>query len=172
MPGVYGASGGARNGHTTLPEVALIEVRRTIPAGPDRVFAVLADGWMYAAWVVGAAHVRDVDPQWPAVGARIHHSLGPWPLMMHDVTKVLNVEPDRMLELDARMWPAGAARVKLTLTPDGQGHTDVRMEEEVVSGPLSLVPSQAQALVLRPRNNESLHRLADMAVNRKTGAQS
>src|SRR5690606_19207370 len=90
--GVYGASGGARNGHTTLPEVALIEVRRTIPAGPDRVFAVLADGWMYAAWVVGAAHVRDVDPQWPAVGARIHHSLGPWPLMMHDVTKVLNVE--------------------------------------------------------------------------------
>lgn len=151
------------------PEVILIEVRSTIPTTPDRVFAILADGWMYAAWVVGAAHVRDVDPHWPAVGARIHHSVGPWPLLMHDTTKVLTVEPDRLIELDARLWPAGAARVRLTLTPSGAGDTDVLMDEEVVSGPLSLVPKQVQGLVLRPRNKESLRRLSDMSVNKQTG---
>jgi hypothetical protein len=37
------------------------ETRKVIDTTPDRIFAVLADGWTYASWVVGAAHIRDVD---------------------------------------------------------------------------------------------------------------
>src|SRR3954471_9339924 len=44
-------------------------VSRSIGAAPDEVFAQLADGWIYGAWVVGASHIRDVDAEWPAVGA-------------------------------------------------------------------------------------------------------
>lgn len=143
----------------------LIEVSRTIPVTPDRVFAVLADGWVYSGWVVGASHVRNVDGRWPAVGARIHHSVGPWPFVVNDVTTVLDVERDRRLELDAGMWPAGSARVRVTLVPV-RGHTEVLMAEEAVGGPLSMVPRSAQAIVLRPRNRESLRRLSDIVVNR------
>ncbi|WP_324188972.1 SRPBCC family protein [Nocardia farcinica] len=48
-----------------------------VPADIERAFAVLSDGWLYAGWVVGASHIRDVDPDWPGVGSRIHHSVGP-----------------------------------------------------------------------------------------------
>lgn len=143
----------------------LIEVSRTIPVTPDRVFAVLADGWVYSGWVVGASHVRNVDGNWPAVGARVHHTVGPWPFVVRDVTTVLSVEPDRRLELDAGIWAVGSARIVVTLTPV-RNHTDVVMAEEAVSGPLSVVPRSLQAMVLRPRNRESLHRLADIVVNR------
>jgi len=144
----------------------LIEVTRTIPVTADRVFAVLADGWVYAGWVVGATHVRNVDGSWPAVGARIHHSLGPWPFVVHDVTTVVDAEKDRRLELDAGIWPMGTARVRLALTPLGN-QTEVRMAERAVSGPLARVPRSAQAMVLRPRNREALRRLSDIAVNRE-----
>jgi hypothetical protein len=33
----------------------LVEVRRTTSATADRVRSVLADGWTYPSWVVGAA---------------------------------------------------------------------------------------------------------------------
>ena len=43
----------------------MTQIERTIPAGAGQIFDVLADGWSYAAWVVGNSHVRDVDPEWP-----------------------------------------------------------------------------------------------------------
>jgi uncharacterized protein YndB with AHSA1/START domain len=52
---------------------------RTIHATPDAVFDVLADGWSYSQWVVGASRVRDVTDGWPAEGTHIHHSVGPGP---------------------------------------------------------------------------------------------
>ena len=47
-----------------------------INASIDDVWSVLSDGWLYPLWVVGASRMRDVDPDWPAVGSRIHHSVG------------------------------------------------------------------------------------------------
>ena len=41
---------------------------RTIKATPERVWSVLADGWLYPLFVVGASRMRDVDEGWPAVG--------------------------------------------------------------------------------------------------------
>jgi uncharacterized protein YndB with AHSA1/START domain len=145
----------------------MIEVSRDIPASPHEVFTVLADGWSYAAWVVGNSHVRAVDEGWPAVGTRIHHSAGVWPMQIHDVSEVRAVEPGRLLELDAKLWVFGTAIVRLTLSPleDGTA-TRVVMAEEAVRGPGSAIPAAMQALVLRPRNMESLARLGDLATGR------
>jgi uncharacterized protein YndB with AHSA1/START domain len=148
----------------------MVEVSMRVPTSPERVFAVLADGWSYVGWVVGASHIRKVDAGWPAEGTRIHHSVGPWPLLVHDDTEVAAVEPARMVELDARLWPFGAARIRLELTEVDPGVTEVRMLERVVRGPGRLLPDAVQALVLVPRNRESLRRLAALAVGKAVTA--
>ncbi|MCO1580577.1 SRPBCC family protein [Crossiella sp. SN42] len=144
----------------------MIEVEQRIETAPGTVFAVLADGWSYASWVVGASHIRKVDAGWPAVGTRIHHSIGPWPLQVEDVTVVRELEPSRLLVLEARMWPMGKATVRLELAPTQDGATVVAMSELVDAGPGKLLPNAVQAALLRPRNREALSRLADMAVGR------
>lgn len=62
-------------------------VTAVINGTPDAVFAVLADGWAYAGWVVGASHVRAVEAGWPARGSKLHHASGAWPLVMEDETE-------------------------------------------------------------------------------------
>ncbi|GAA4034100.1 SRPBCC family protein [Allokutzneria multivorans] len=133
-----------------------------ITASAQDVFDVLADGWSYAGWVVGASHIREVDEGWPAEGTRIHHSVGPWPLQVEDVTKVVRVVHGELIELEARMWPVGSAKVRITLTPAGPGATDAVMEEEITRGPARVVPD----VLLKPRNAEALRRLADIARGR------
>jgi hypothetical protein len=145
----------------------MVEVTMTVPTSAERVFALLADGWSYAGWVVGASHIRKVDLGWPKQGTRIHHSVGPWPLLIDDVTVVHAVDPPRMLELDARLWPVGAARIRLELTETQPNVTQVRMLERGVRGPGSVLPEAVQALLLVPRNRESLTRLADLAVGKE-----
>lgn len=144
----------------------MAEVATTVPTSPDRVFAVLADGWSYAGWVVGASHIREVDFGWPEVGTRIHHSVGPWPLVVDDVTEVVAVEPPYLLEIDARLWPFGAARVRLELSEPEPNVTRVRMLESAVRGPGRLLPQSLQTLLLVPRNRESLRRLSSLATGR------
>ena len=139
---------------------------RTIKTTPDRVWAVLADGWLYPLWVVGASRMRDVDADWPDVGARIHHSVGAWPLLLDDNTEVLDCEPGHLLEVRARSWPAGEARVVLRLT-EVDGGTEVVMEEDVESGPARLVPKPMRTPMLAWRNVESLRRLAFLAERRE-----
>ncbi|MCP2164126.1 Polyketide cyclase / dehydrase and lipid transport [Goodfellowiella coeruleoviolacea] len=141
-----------------------------VQAPPNQVFAVLADGWSYAGWVVGASHIREVDAEWPTLGSRIHHSIGPWPLQVRDVTVVRGVEPGRCLELQAGMWPFGAARVVLTLEPVGTNTTRVVMGEEFVHAPARLLPRVVQEVLLRPRNTEALARLASLAVRKQSPA--
>jgi uncharacterized protein YndB with AHSA1/START domain len=159
----------ARNGRDGEDRI-VIEVSREVAAGPERVFRVLADGWSYAGWVVGNSHVRRVDEDWPAVGARIHHSAGFWPVQLHDDTEVLAVVPDRLLELDARLWYLGAARIRFTLTPLADGaRTRITMGEQVVRGPGSTLPLLVQSVLLRPRNSETLARLGDLAAGRASG---
>ncbi|MEU0539981.1 SRPBCC family protein [Nocardia sp. NPDC005978] len=144
---------------------AMAEVTVLIPASAERIFAVLADGWSYGHWVVGSTHMRDVDPDWPRVGTRIEHSIGAWPLMVQDATTVLSVEPPRLLELEARFWPFGRARIRLELHREGLASTRVRMVERVSRGPAHLIPAPLQALLLGPRNRESLTRLTDLATS-------
>ncbi|MGI5131600.1 SRPBCC family protein [Pseudonocardia sp. CA-107938] len=137
----------------------MTEVAQVIAAPPMEVFAVLGDGWTYPLWVVGASHMRKVDPEWPAVGARLHHSVGSWPMLIEDTTEVVELDPGRRLVLAARAWPFGRARVEIVLEPHTDG-TCVRMRETVVAGPARLIPGPVEAALLRLRNRESLQRLA------------
>ncbi|MET7998270.1 SRPBCC family protein [Amycolatopsis sp. NPDC005232] len=143
----------------------MIEVTRMVGADPAAVFAVLADGWHYSGWVVGSSHIRDVDATWPAVGSRLHHTVGAWPLQLEDTTVVLAVSPGESLKLEAQGWPLGTAEVEVTLTPRESG-TLVRMGERALRGPGKFIPEPLQALVLKPRNRESLARLAALAEGR------
>ncbi len=140
---------------------------RSVECTPDAVFDVLADGWLYATWVVGASRIRDVDGHWPQVGSKLHHSVGVWPLLLHDDTEVLEVAPSRLLRLQVRAWPAGEATVTLTLDPTPAGCL-ITMEEHATDGPAALIPAPVMDLLLHARNAETLDRLALLAVGRST----
>src|SRR6478672_9306760 len=117
--------------HDRLPDDAEV-VSLECSATPDQIWAVLADGFTYGAWVVGASHVRAVDPSWPNPGARLHHAVGAWPLLVRDSTSVEASSPGRSLLLLAHARPFGHARVHLEIEPDGQG-SSLRMSEAPVS---------------------------------------
>jgi uncharacterized protein YndB with AHSA1/START domain len=139
---------------------------RYIDAPPDQVWSVLADGWLYPVWVVGATRVRDVDVTWPDPGSKIHHSIGVWPMDLDDDSEVVEAVPASMLKLRARGWPLGEASVTIRLTASGGG-TEVEIEEDAVRGPGTLLPEPLRRVVLRVRNTETLKRLAFVAEGRR-----
>jgi uncharacterized protein YndB with AHSA1/START domain len=132
---------------------------RVMAATPETVWEVLSDGWLYPLWVVGASRMREVDDTWPAVGSKLHHSVGTWPLLIDDNTEVLEAHPPSRLVLRARGWPAGEAQVVLHLTAVGTD-TEVTIEEDVVAGPGLLMPKALRDPQLHWRNTEALRRLA------------
>lgn len=141
-------------------------VERTVDAPAEAVWKVLCDGWSYATWVVGASRVRDVDNAWPAEGSQIHHSVGLWPGLINDSTEVLESEEPRRLVLRARAWPAGEAKVTLTIEPQGGARCTLAITEDATSGPATLVPQPVRQAMIRLRNVEALLRLALLAEGR------
>lgn len=141
-------------------------VERVIRATPEQVFGVLSDGWTYADWVVGTAHIRDVDSVWPQTGAELHHKAGLWPFELRDKTVVLDSDPPRELVMRARLWPWGEATVRFTLEPHGVAGTKVRLEEDFAAGPLRWIRTKVNDLMLHYRNREALRRLSDFAEKR------
>ncbi len=142
-------------------------VERVMNTTPQRVWDILADGWLYPLWVVGASRMREVDDDWPAIGSRIHHSVGVWPALINDDTEVKKCEPVQLLRLRAKAWPLlGEAEVTIELSPQGAG-TRVVMTEDAVNGPGKLVPKPIRAPGIVWRNNESLRRLAFLAERRR-----
>ena len=132
---------------------------RLITCTSEDLFRVLSDGWTYSTWVVGAARIRDVSPDWPAVGATIHHSVGAWPLLLDDTTTVRRYEPSRLLELTVRAWPSGEGIVRFTCEQGPEG-LRVTMFEEPARGPARYVPAPLRDALLDKRNTETLGRLA------------
>jgi uncharacterized protein YndB with AHSA1/START domain len=141
-------------------------VSRTVNAPPEAVWAVLADGWLYANWVVGASRIREVDSDWPRAGSRIHHSVGAWPVLIDDHTEVLESVENSELLLLARAWPAGEAHVRLLLVAERANHTTVSIIEDATAGPGKLIPQAVRQVVIAPRNRETLQRLALLAEGR------
>ncbi|WP_409484230.1 SRPBCC family protein [Arsenicicoccus dermatophilus] len=137
------------------------EQRRTT-ATPDQVWRVLADGWTYPCWVVGASRMRAVSADWPAVGARLHHSVGAWPTLLDDETSVMEVEPGRRIVLQAKARPFTRAAVEITLEPQAGG-TLISMREDTVAGVTQVVPHQLRQAGVARRNREALLRLALIA---------
>lgn len=138
-------------------------VQRTVRATPERVFAVLSNGWSYSDWVVGTSHIRDVDPHWPGLGSRLHHKAGPWPVSLWDSSEVLAMDHARRLCLNVRLWPLGEAVVDIRLEPSGPDATRVTMREKFEHGPLQWIQNKINDVVLHQRNVESLRRLSDLA---------
>jgi hypothetical protein len=144
------------------------ETSRQFSCTPQQVFDVLEDGWLYATWVVGASRIRDVDANWPAVDSRLHHSAGIWPLLIDDISVVLEYDPPRNLLLKAKGWPAGEAHVRVTVVPAPGGCT-VTIREDATAGPGKLVPAPIRHATLGWRNRESLTRLQMLAEGRAGG---
>lgn len=138
---------------------------------PDAVFEVLADGWLYPSWVVGASRMRDVDDGWPAPETLLHHSVGTWPALLDGTTKILAWDPPRRVEMEARGWPIGTARVVIEAQPAADGCL-IRIVEEVNRGPARALTRPLTDALIRMRNGETLHRLAYLAEGRGAGSSA
>jgi hypothetical protein len=144
----------------------MADTMRDVNATPEQVYAVLADGWTYSDWMVGTAHVRLVDPEWPAVGTSLHHDVGPWPLSMRDRSDVLAADQPHGLVLRSRVWPLGGATVRITIMEIGPGVSRITLSEDLAEGPLHWLAVKANEVARRRRNRESLRRLGDLAASR------
>lgn len=144
---------------------------RVLRCPPERVFEVLADGWLYPSWVVGASRMREVEGDWPAPGAKLHHSVGTWPALLDDVTVAREWSPPERAVMRARGWPIGEADVMIEVRAIPEGSL-VRIRETPCKGPATLVPRWLTDAVLRWRNAETLQRLAFLAEGRGSGAPS
>jgi hypothetical protein len=150
------------NPHDGLPDDAAV-VTKTSTATPEQIWNVLADGFSYSAWVVGASHVRAVDAAWPQPGAKLHHAVGVWPLLIKDSTSVESCVAGRSLGLLASARPFGHARVLLELDPRPGGAQLTMSEAPVSPGLRGSMPRLFWAPLLRARNEESLGRLVALA---------
>jgi uncharacterized protein YndB with AHSA1/START domain len=144
----------------------MAKVEHLINTTPERVFAVLADGWSYSDWVVGSAHIRNVDADFPRAGSKLYHKVGPWPLSVKDESVVLECEAPYLLLLKVKVWPLGAGKVRFVLTPSSDSGTRVTMTEELTEGPLTAARNKINDLLLHGRNMESMRRLEDLAIRR------
>ena len=140
------------------------EVRRTIHADPEAVWAVLADPTTYPDWLVGAQVIRDVDGEFPKPGSDFHHSVGASEdLALPDRTTALEADRPNLLKLKVRARPffEGVVEFRLLATKAG---TELVVHEEPI-GPLRFA-----APVLRPlitaRNAKSLEKLRDLVESR------
>lgn len=144
-------------GRNTMPTVSQLF---NTPAAD--VWRVIADGWLYSGWVVGASRIRAVDDTWPHAGSRLYHSVGAWPMVINDSTKVISTDHGRSLEIIARGWPIGEAKVVLTLEDRGN-QCLVTIAEDAIRGPGKLMPKFLLDPLISARNRESLRRLELMA---------
>jgi uncharacterized protein YndB with AHSA1/START domain len=133
---------------------------------PAQVWDVLSDGSSYAQWVMGTQNIRDVDANWPELGAKIHYTIGLGRWTMDDVTTVRLVEPGKRLELEAHAGRFGTARVAITLVPWGHHQTVVILDEHPLSGPGARWHSIVVEGLLRLRNERMLRTLAQLVSER------
>ncbi|MCD4852384.1 SRPBCC family protein [Arthrobacter sp. AK01] len=138
-------------------------VTQLFPSPSADVWKVISNGWLYSGWVVGASRIRAVDEQWPQVGSTLHHSVGSWPFLIDDSTRVTGMEAGRTLELLARGWPLGEAKVVITLEDLGGLQCRVTIAEDAVRGPGKAVPKALRDPLIAGRNRETLRRLELMA---------
>ena len=138
---------------------------RLMACSPADVFDVIADGWVYPTWVVGASRIREVDEAWPLIGSQLHHSFGVWPALIDDRTTMLEWDPPRHARMRARGWPIGEAIVTIDVKPRRTGCV-VCITEVADKGPGAIVPQPVLDVPIWYRNVETLKRLAFVAEGR------
>ncbi|HWC37131.1 MAG TPA: SRPBCC family protein [Acidimicrobiales bacterium] len=138
-----------------------------IPAGPDAVWSVLADGYSYTDWVVGTREIRYVDPGWPQPGSALHFTAGWGPFTIADKTTSRICEPRRRLELEAHALPYGSVRISIELLPWGEECVAI-IDEHPLRGPSALLENPIVEFVLTIRNRRMLRKLAQTVKRRRT----
>jgi uncharacterized protein YndB with AHSA1/START domain len=136
---------------------------RFMPVPPQAVWDALADAASYGYWVPGSRTIRDADADWPAAGARFHHTIGVGPLEVSDHTEALEARPLELLRMRAKSRPLGTATVTMQLT-SCDGGTLVRMSERPDGPGVLLDLNPLFRLITKARNAESLMRLEELAV--------
>ena len=139
--------------------------RRTLDAGNDAVWRILTDPWLLPMWLVGVTSVRQVDPAWPAHGARTSVYVGTWPVMVPATCHVTESDPGRLLAFETRRWPLGHSEIRLE-TQEATAGTTASLRETPLSGPGHLTPEAVRTPLLDWRNRESLIRLEFLARGR------
>jgi uncharacterized protein YndB with AHSA1/START domain len=129
-----------------------------MPVSREKVWDVLSDGMRYAEWVVGTDHIRDVDSSFPALGGRLHYTVGRGPLRHEGHTQVLSVDVARCIELEAHAWPLGTVRIVLRLNDTDDGCL-VEIEEHPRRGIAKTLDNPLFDLLIKARNVETLRRL-------------
>ncbi len=142
---------------------------RILHCRPEDVFDVFSDGWLFTTWVVGASRMRGQDEGWPAVGTRLHHSFGIWPLVIDDVTTVLEWDAPHRMVIQPKGWPLGEARVELVVEEHRRG-CKVTIVEDAVAGPGAWAPDLLVQPMIWIRNRETLRRLGWVAAGRAATA--
>jgi uncharacterized protein YndB with AHSA1/START domain len=132
------------------------------PVEPVRVFAVLADPSSFSRWVVGTDRLRSADPDWPAPGSKLHHSIGIGPLSLNDHTEVLEAAPPHRLALRAHVRPLGTTCVTLDLAEHDAG-VRVTLTEEPADLIARMLTNPLTDPLLALRNRELLRRLGALA---------
>jgi uncharacterized protein YndB with AHSA1/START domain len=132
---------------------------------PEAVWSILADGWRYADWVVGAKAIRDVDADFPAPGTKLHHRFGVGRFTVDDSTVVEEAEAPRRIVLRARARPAGVARVIVDLEPTPDGGTQIHIVEHPTSGLAKMIDNPMFRAGVAARNLEALRRLKRLAAD-------
>lgn len=133
--------------------------------GARAVFEVLRDGMSYGDWVVGTRTIRAADPGWPQVGTQLHYRAGRWPLRKDDRTVSRAYLPDSGLELEARAWPLGTARIVLSARDKDDG-VEVSITEHPHRGVAARLHNPVLDLLVKLRNAETLRRLETQARGR------
>ena len=141
-------------------------VCRELDASATDAFDVLIDPTTYPSWLVGAESIRDVDPTWPAEGARFHHRVGVGPLSIPDYSEVLAFEPGVRLRLRVRARPFVAAVVELHVI-GGERRCVVTMEEEPERRIIGNLVRPLLDPTIHVRNQRSLRRLAGVVDARR-----
>jgi hypothetical protein len=133
--------------------------RRFVPHPPTAIFAVLGDGRSYDRWVVGTTKIRSVEPDWPAVGTRLHYQLGRSPARKDDETRSIRYQPDTVLELEAVGRPFGTVRIEFWIEPV-RGGSLITLTEHANKGLARLLlRNKLVDLLIWLRNLETLRRL-------------
>ncbi|MGZ4703806.1 MAG: SRPBCC family protein [Acidimicrobiales bacterium] len=139
-------------------------VSREIEAPSKDVFDVIVDPRTYPRWLAGAADMRAVDDDWPAVGSRFHHRVGFKPFTIPDSSLVQAIEYDRMLRLVVRARPLLSAVVTFSLVGDDD-RCVITFEEEPAVRLIGNLVRPVLDPVTHVRNHLSLKRLDDLIRN-------
>ena len=139
----------------------------TTSASPDRVWRVVANGWLFAQWAIGAVKVCRVDDDWPSAGSSLDHAFGHGRFVLRSETRVLASTPGELLRVRTDGWPTGGSELTVTLE-SGPSGTILLVDELAVAGPDHVLPPAVHTMLLQWRNTQLVRGLALLAEGSQT----